>query len=42
MSPNMLVVTIVSKLCGSRTSRIAIVSTITSFTSTSGKSLATS
>src|SRR5687767_9504109 len=40
ISPNMFVVTIVSKLCGSRISRIAIVSTMTSFTSTSGNSLA--
>ena len=40
MSPNMLVVTTTSKLCGSRTSRIAKVSTITSSTRTSGYSAA--
>ena len=41
MSPNMLVVTITSKLCGSRMRRMAIVSTMTSSTVTSGNSLAT-
>jgi hypothetical protein len=40
MSPNMLVVTTTSKLCGSRTRRIAKVSTITSSVSTSGYSAA--
>src|SRR5918998_637649 len=40
MSPNMLVVTTTSKVWGSRTSRMAKVSTMTSSTSTSGYSAA--
>ncbi len=41
MSPNMFVVTTTSKLCGSRTRRMAKVSTMTSSSATSGNSLAT-